>query len=835
MAKKEIIYQGLADFPVAIEDFSASSPSYFLVTKMPTEFYAGPNIFKFKGNSSLFKEDEPVYIEILDSNGDPIYYEVGLDLESASQTAIVSVFINEDTTPGQGYIILCGTVNNDINGIPQDTSSANIRWVAPIYIDPSKRNDTDIIYDALPEVTITSSVGTYASPDYNGSSNRYQLIDNYNLMYYNYNGTGVIVTSSMSLGQPFLPDALGAEVYIDFNDIVSATPEIPTLTNTGVTLTASEITDGYIILSEPISEEIFNSNSRWQPSVLNISYSDITYELSGSLNVNTTENSFNVVNAYFTNLEPQLGTVAKIRSYYRSTGVGEYALINETDISNTASEFGFTPVSASVSFPLPTLQRNERIDFKFEFVNPAGYVSKQVIESLNNFFLGGNTYIGGDDNLLTGSLFVAGATGTGVQITGKNNASMIKSLGYTGFYDALNGAGQSGFVLYSGSISPLLGETTTNSYSGVGLELVANSDSYFKYTTANGGLLDIRTEKFFIGNTDVFLSGSNGNLEIYHHDNGLTKFHLQPNGFVTASAFIAFTGSSDTNNYLMMDTSIGLIDGKNIGRILFSQGAPQVLPNAAAASGVSTSNFLLTSKQVNGSTAITTTVIRQENLNAMTHSAAWRAIPGTEDVSFYTLPFENQITVFGNVYIEKMNAGTSSFSLAGLTATGSCDPALTLAFNFSLWQPRVDGYFQFGEAASGSGGSFLGGVSGTVLFSSSGSGIISELTQNGNYTYFVGNTIASANVTGSAAVRQMLPFKIVIPLPASASDKLVTLTSDYQLIKVYGGNRPWSDNFMFRAKIANMTAIIGRVLQSTATSGYGEFVLSGIDLGGSSS
>ena len=529
MAKKEIIYQGLADFPVAIEDFSTNSPSYFLVTKLPTEFYAGTNILKFKGNSSLFKEDEPVYIEILDSNGAPIYYEVGLDLESAEQTAIVSVYINQDTAPGTGYIILCGVVNSDINGIPQDTSGINVRWIAPIPIDPSKRNDTDIIYDALPEVTIATSVGSYSSPDYNGSANRYSVIDTYNITYLNYNGTGVLVTSSLSPAG-FSANSLGAEVYIDFLDIVSAAPAIPNLVNSGVTLTATEITDGYIILSEPISAEIYNSNSRWQPSTAEIGFAEITYEGSGSLNVNSTENSYNVVSAYFTNLEPQLGTVSKIRSYYRSTGVGQYTLINETDISSLADEFGFTPASASVAFPLPTLQRNELIDFKFEFVNPAGYVSKQVIESLNNFFLGGNTYIGGDDNLLTGSLFVASATGTGVQITGKNNASMIKSLGYTGFYDALSGVGQSGFVLYSGSISPLLGETVTNSYSGVGLELIANSGSYFKYATANGGILDIRTNSFFLGSSGNYISGSNGNLEI-----SSSNFALSAAGNVTGS------------------------------------------------------------------------------------------------------------------------------------------------------------------------------------------------------------------------------------------------------------------------------------------------------------
>jgi hypothetical protein len=534
MAKKEIFYQGLADLQVAIDDFSTTSPDYFRVTKAPTELYSGLNIFKFKGNPSLFVEEAPVYIEILDATGSPIYYEVGLDLESAEQSAVVTIHVNEDTTPGTGYIVMCATVKQSADGQLLDTSGINLRWHVPVYIDPSKRNETEIVFDELPTVNVVGTTAVFSNPDYNGSTTRYSQVDNYNLEYYNYNGTAIIVTSSLSLGQGFDANALGAEMYIDFalSGISSQNADIPTLVNSGVNVKASEITSGYIVLAEPIAEPIYNSNSKWVPSNLSISELEIIYETSGSLAVNETENSFNVVNVTFSNLTPQLGTIAKIRTYYASTGVGSYTLVNETDILNQATEFGFTPNSASISFALPTLQRNERIDFKFEFVNPYGIVSKQIIESLNNLFIGGNTYIGGDDNLLTGSLFVASATGTGVQITGKNSAAMIKSLGYVGFNNAINNTGQAGFVLYSGSISPIIGETgTSNNYSGVGLELVANSGSYFRYTTAEGGALDIRTNKFFLGSLNgTYISGSNGKLQI-----SASNFSVSANGNITGS------------------------------------------------------------------------------------------------------------------------------------------------------------------------------------------------------------------------------------------------------------------------------------------------------------
>ena len=57
MAKKEIIYQGLADLNVQVDDFSLSSQDYFRIAKLPTEFTAGLNTFRFKGNTTLFAEE----------------------------------------------------------------------------------------------------------------------------------------------------------------------------------------------------------------------------------------------------------------------------------------------------------------------------------------------------------------------------------------------------------------------------------------------------------------------------------------------------------------------------------------------------------------------------------------------------------------------------------------------------------------------------------------------------------------------------------------------------------------------------------------------------------
>jgi hypothetical protein len=128
--------------------------------------------------------------------------------------------------------------------------------------------------------------------------------------------------------------------------------------------------------------------------------------------------------------------------------------------------------------------------------------------------------------MLTGSLYVADSLSTGVAISGYKNTGYVRSLGYEGYT-----AGFPGFLMWSGSaLSGSLGTKGGVPYSGVGLELYANTSSYFRYSTTDSEI-DVRTDKFFFGNpSSSFLSGSNGNIEI-----SASNFHLTSQGNVTAS------------------------------------------------------------------------------------------------------------------------------------------------------------------------------------------------------------------------------------------------------------------------------------------------------------
>tara|TARA_R110000764_G_scaffold46550_5_gene104432 strand:+ start:7863 stop:10169 length:2307 start_codon:yes stop_codon:yes gene_type:complete len=96
----------------------------------------------------------------------------------------------------------------------------------------------------------------------------------------------------------------------------------------------------------------------------------------------------------------------------------------------------------------------------------------------------------------------------------------IRTIDYKGFASASDGTGPKGWMLWSGSE-----DLSGSAYSGVGMELVAGSESYLKFdASADGAELDIRAKKFFIGTeTSQFISGSAGNIEI-----SSSLFHLDP-------------------------------------------------------------------------------------------------------------------------------------------------------------------------------------------------------------------------------------------------------------------------------------------------------------------
>ena len=73
---KKADYLGLQDFPsIEFRDTTPFSDDFFNIVEFPDTLTAGKNLFKLKVSSRSLVKDAKIYIEVLDSNGDTIYYE----------------------------------------------------------------------------------------------------------------------------------------------------------------------------------------------------------------------------------------------------------------------------------------------------------------------------------------------------------------------------------------------------------------------------------------------------------------------------------------------------------------------------------------------------------------------------------------------------------------------------------------------------------------------------------------------------------------------------------------------------------------------------------------
>mgnify|MGYP003125418526 CR=1 FL=1 len=285
---------------------------------------------------------------------------------------------------------------------------------------------------------------------------------------------------------------------------------------------------------------------------------------SESIDIDTGDSNYkrSYINISASHLETFGGRIDKIELSYRElkTKNNEFEVIQTYPLSSSIYESnltetgGLNPISDSQKFPMPRdLRRNTDVTFKLKFINANGDYAQDIsknnvdieITSSNSLpFIGSPIILEESDNLISSGALI--------------------SAGYKGFTSASAGSG-SGFILYSGSN---VLSSVTNDYQdgGVGLELVNDSSSFFKFRS-NPGILDVRTNSFFLGSNTQFISGAAGNVEI-----SSSNFHLTNQGNITMSGEInasagtigGFTIGSDRLTAGTDDNFIGLIPGTGI-------------------------------------------------------------------------------------------------------------------------------------------------------------------------------------------------------------------------------------------------------------------------------
>jgi hypothetical protein len=283
-----------------------------------------------------------------------------------------------------------------------------------------------------------------------------------------------------------------------------------------------------------------NSNPYIDPQTQNLITEPSQYgKRLGSLElINHTEKDYGLVTQTFTS-DVNGTAVVQFRILAGSWYISDLSV-------KPAQDTGFSPSSFTFQKEMPAEFQHKRPDtFEFivEFYDSNENIADSLAYSTGSVFTGANLVITGDDNTMSGDLFIGGeSTASGMHLggvdstlpeTGTEGASgsgFMRSVGYLGFSSASDASlgGSYGFMIYSGSVLPASGDD----YKGVGLELVGASGS-LKFRTSPS-LFDVQADSFFVGKTTTqFISGSGGNVEI-----SSSNFHLTPEGNVTMSGTI---------------------------------------------------------------------------------------------------------------------------------------------------------------------------------------------------------------------------------------------------------------------------------------------------------
>ena len=594
--------QNLSKYRVLVEDSSATSDEYFSIVEFPEYLGEGKNLLRIKTNPNIFEPNTQIFIEVLDPNGTPVYWEIPNHREN-DNSRLISIWVYGDRTDrynngkGIGEIILLGTLSttSDGNQVPTDFKKIpNVRWRRKVSFAPNKPSNGKIVFksDSLPKLALSSSVDTFTNKIV--SNNQLVRTITESDVYYKKSTFGNTVSLENYGGDTFEGQMVGGIVYGNLSTTLF--PRLGGSQSQPTTFTASitnVVSNQILRIQNPLTQ----SDNRTNGSIHTYEYSD------GTINVNVeyystasdtqTQNQVAVANINLTNLDPIVGRVHSVNTLLKSQGLtsAEFQLISNNRVEPTSS--------VSFKVPIPTEQLNDPKTLKLQFLNVDGVKSETELIQSDVVFTGGNVYIAGDQSLITGSFHIGNSIGTGIEMSG-HSSGYLKSVGYKGLTSASLGKGPGGFLIWSGSGNLQIG---VDQYPGVGMEMVsAGGSSSFFFTTHDGGNLKVITDEFFIGTKNTqFISGSNGNIEI-----SSSFFHLDPKnqkniigGFVITPTAVSssqfdtsasisvpklalksngqITGSNvliqrllDGDFYTLFDTNTGIIDARNNGRQIIS-------------------------------------------------------------------------------------------------------------------------------------------------------------------------------------------------------------------------------------------------------------------------
>ena len=403
---------------------------------------------------------------------------------------------------------------------------------------------------------------------------------------------------------------------------------------------------------------------------------------------------------------------------------------------------GFAPSTTRILVPVGIEHMHTAQEFKIKYYDYNGKAAKHESKMAGCIFTGANFYIQGGSNLLTGSVFIGNAVGSGIELAGVSSA-FIRSIGYEGFdhASAEPPTGGPGFMLYSGSVLP----NSTTTYDGVGLELIQDHDNYFRFRTKPEPELDIRTKKFFLGSTGSFVSGSgDGTIAISSSNFELsTAGDVTMQGTITAEAGGSIGGWIVENSRLVSDSSPNQLSLSGSGEISSSYFYVDVDGNMTASSahfrGTVTASIVYSDEGGIGGWNISSEGLSDENNNI----GLFPTGPYVISSSKFQVNPQGSITA-SSAYISGSNIDllTDKFYLGNQTTfiSGSAGNIKISGSNIDVLTDK----FFFGNASS-----HISGSNGNILISGSNVEIASDTFYLGSTSQYVSGSQGNIEISSS--------------------------------------------------------------------------------------
>ena len=140
--------------------------TYFRITEFKDTFTGGKNGFLIEGSEHLMESTE-IKIEILDVEGNPIYYEPGNGVPEYYEgiSKVIAVYIYEDTPIGNAKITILGELKTyiDSDGIKQNIPDQwknvyNVKWEKTFKANRLLSNEDKVRFYKRPNVVISEIV-----------------------------------------------------------------------------------------------------------------------------------------------------------------------------------------------------------------------------------------------------------------------------------------------------------------------------------------------------------------------------------------------------------------------------------------------------------------------------------------------------------------------------------------------------------------------------------------------------------------------------------------------------------------------------------------------------